>query len=534
MCKLLIVEDELWFREVLVRTIPWGELGITSIMEADNGQEALSITRSEPIDIILSDIRMPKMDGLQLLRQVKDQHSHIDFVMLTGYDDFEYVRTAMRLEAFDYLLKPVDDEELKALFRRLLQARREKQMENLQKLREQTELHQSRSMLKEQCLKDWFTGKWSSQPMRLDQKLEEAGILWVDTCYRVISAELDRSYALVHHYSERDCELFLYCVRNIIEEYVQEAGLTFEACILDQRVCLWMAASMDEKMLMPLMERIRSDVRTIIKTTISIGVSDIYEDKHDVPQAHNEAVYAIKMRLYSGPGKTHFYKHVDFNQNPSVHLRSLKEFKQTLSKYLLNGDKAKALHLLDDLFREIKALKVSLAYLNHTIASILQSLWETVDLVPQTDLINVAERIQLQDMGSTLDTLDEIQEQLAGLMIRIADGFHEARGSGKHKLIQDILFFLNEHYMKDITLHSLAEQFYVNPSYLSRLFKEETGLIFTRYLMHLRLEQAKHLLDSTYMKVYEISQSVGYEDVKYFNKIFKDATGFTPIEYRNK
>jgi len=133
----------------------------------------------------------------------------------------------------------------------------------------------------------------------------------------------------------------------------------------------------------------------------------------------------------------------------------------------------------------------------------------------------------------SFDTIEEIQDYVISYFLQVSNGTSENRKHKKSKLIKDIVLFLEEQFREELSLHVVAEKFYINPSYLSRLFKEEVGQIFTKYIMQLRVDKAQHLLQTTHMKVYEISEAVGYGDVKYFNKIFKDLTGMTPVDYRN-
>ena len=527
MYSLIIAEDEALVREVLVNADYWKLCGITRIFEARNGAEACRLMQSESVDFILTDIRMPVMDGLELLFHVKETNPDIECVMLTGFDDFEYVRTAMRLGASDYLLKPVKDEELMQLFLKLAGRRQEKRLEQYRRALELSEWKQSRQLLREQFLADWFSGR-KTDPEWIERKRNELDIVWNADDYVVMLLEADRSCGLAERYSRRDLELLHYGIRNIAEEVLSEGFGQFYIFPDDERLVIWREAA-DEAEMEERLKRIRRSVKQYLKITVTIGISKRHTAVSDVYQAYLEAMNSLKMKWYLGSDRTFFFDRLPQEEGrPFFH----REFQDRLHHAVAMGDEEQLQSHVAGLFAEVRSKKISALQIEHMMLAVMQIVQEHMEPAEfDAQFGNSPEK--WLDRARSLDTIDEIETFVASCFRQAMEASRQRRKHKKSKLISDVLQYLDEHYKEDISLQQLADRFFVNASYLSRLFKEEVGHIFTKHVMRLRVEKAQHLLKTTHLKIYEVSEAVGYSDVKYFNKIFKDFTGLTPAEYRN-
>ncbi|NEN83123.1 response regulator [Paenibacillus elgii] len=530
MYSLLIAEDEGWMREVLTKSTHWEECGITRIFEAANGAEALELIRKEKIDFLLTDIRMPVMDGLTLLAKVKECAPDIETVMLTGFDDFDYVRTAMRLGAYDYLLKPVHDDELMQLFLKLSRARSERQAARYRAAMEQSMLKQGLRALREQFLANWLMGR-TTDPGIIRQKCKELelDISGIADSYVVILMEVDQLYLLQERYKQREVELLQFGIRNIAEEYLKNSGRPFLLFAAADRTVVWCRAEASGDELDELLHSIRSSIRSFLKVTVTVGISERHQTENDVFAASMEALKSLKMKMYHGVDQAYFFRQVHDEEDRQLFQR---ELQQRLLHCVVAGNEEELYALLDGLFGEIRRKKIPVRQVEHVLLLLIQMAFESIDDGNSEDTLLGSTKEEWLAKVSAYDTIDEVQSCVTSVL-RLAAQAAGSRKTKKSKLIRDMLAYLEEHYREDISLQTLAERFYVNPSYLSRLFKDEVGQIFTKYLMQLRIDKAKQLLKSTHLKVYEISEAVGYGDVKYFNKIFKDLTGLTPAEYRN-
>ncbi|MCY9695290.1 response regulator [Paenibacillus alginolyticus] len=528
MYSLLIAEDEGWMRELLVGASYWEQCGITQIWGAKNGQEALEILESEKIDFLLSDIRMPVMDGLELLAKVKEVSPETEVVMLSGFDEFNYVRTAMRLGAYDYLLKPIRDEELMQLFYKMTHAKSQKQLEMYRTVMEQSKWKQGRSLLQEQFLASWFSGRITT-PTLIREKCVEMEIIWEAKTYVVYLMELDQLYVLMERYNERDMELLKYGIRNIVDEHLVDSGQDFYLFAIDQRLVVWAGGHQTESEMEDLLCSIRQNIKKYMKVTVSIGISSKHSSLDDAFKAYLEAVNSLKMKMYMGKDQSFFFESIQFQEDRQLFHR---ELQQRLHYSVIMGSIEEMQSVLEGVFDEIRRKQIPEQHVDQIVWLMTQIIWEKKQNA-QAELVDKAAQDDFLNRLRTLDTIDEIQAVLTAEFIQTIQDTVEKRSHKRSKLISDILLYIDKHYSDELTLQALSEQFYMNPSYLSRLFKEEIGQIFTKYLMQLRVDKAKELLKTTHMKVYEISEAVGYTDVKYFNKIFKNITNFTPADYRS-
>ena len=515
--SLLIAEDEVWIRELLVSSNFWEKCGITKIWEAKNGHEALDILKSEKVDFVLTDILMPMMDGLDLLAKTKEMSPETEVVILTGFDEFNYVRTAMRLGAYDYLLKPIRDEEFMQLFNKLTHTKSQKKLELYNTVIEQTKWKQSRSLLQEQFLASWFSGRITT-PTVIKEKCNEMEISSNVESLIFCLIELDQLYLLRERYNESDIELLKYGIRNIIDEHLVESGLHYHLFAMDQRIALWVKDCKIESEIEVILGNIRNNIRKYLKVTVSIGISLKHNSLDAAFKAYLEAVHSLKMKMYMGKDQIYFFAQVQFRDDRQLFHR---EIQQRLENSVMMGSIKDVQFILEAVFNEIHRKQISKTNLDKIVWLMTQILWEKKET--SEDIFNKL---------SALETIEEVQSALTAEFMQTLYETAEKRSHKKNKIIFDILIDLNEHYKEELTLQDLSEKYYVNPSYLSRLFKEETGQIFTKYLMQLRVEKAKKLLETTHMKIYEISEEVGYADVKYFNKIFKKFTALTPADYR--
>ncbi|KIL38987.1 hypothetical protein SD70_22865 [Gordoniibacillus kamchatkensis] len=528
MYSLLIAEDEGWMRDVLAAAAYWEQCGITRIFEASNGEEAYRIVQANKVDFILSDIRMPVMDGLELLAKAKERSPDIEIVMLTGFDDFDYVRSAMRLGAYDYLLKPASDDELVQLFLKLSRHKNAKQAEQYRIAMEQSAWKQSKQLLQEQFLASWFSGRKTDYGW-FQQKCKELDVAWLPHRYVVFLFEADQLHVLQNHFGQRDMELLQYGIRNIAEEYLKERGLQFHIFTVDERMAVWCEAGADPAETEALLGGIRQSAKRFIKITVSVGISKQHSAETEAFQAYIEALNSLKMKLYLGNDQTYFFDELQFEGDRQLFHR---ELQQKLHNCVVAGNEEELHAILSALFDEIRRKKIAVQPLDQMLQLMMQMVSESASF-DGADMPLGHSEDEWMGKVRAMDTIDEIEAYVTSSFQHAARQAAEKRKQRKSKLITDILRFLEEHYSEDISLQTLAEQFYVNSSYLSRLFKEEAGQIYTKYMMQLRIEKAKHLLKSTHKKVYEVSEEVGYTDVKYFNKIFKDMTGLTPAEYRD-
>lgn len=433
MYRLLIVDDEAYVHEGL-RAFPWNRLGIELAGCVEHGYAACRFLENNDVDLLLTDIRMPIMDGLALLEQVSRNHPYIRSVVLTGFEDFDYVRGCMRLGASDYLMKPVSDADLERAFRKLVaevdEQRRERQkVEALErKTRFQT------SVLRRSGLQELLAGP--VLPERAEEICLYGEMLLDSVPMRICAIRLDAA----PERSEEEKGLVVFAMGNVLEEIweAKERGYFF---IEPRGNLCWLvstqpeAVRVDETALALAGEVVETfyRIRGLLRTTLSCVVGLPLTGTAGMPQAARKTMEAL----------------VDCPE----------------------------------------------------------------------DTVRIA-----GNQPSTGDTDPHSELSAAG----------ESDRRRANPLVDAALAFVQGNYARSLTLADVAAHVHANATYLSSLFKEATGLNFVRHLTRFRMEEARRLLETTDLKVYEIGERVGYENARYFSEMFKKEYGRTPYEFRSR
>lgn len=502
MYQVLIVDDEEIVCRGLAQFVKWKDHGFEVAGTAYSVDEALSLLEKIHIDVIFTDIRMPEKTGLDLLHIVKNQYPHIKSIILSGYNDFAYTKEAIRCGAADYLTKPANLGEVGTLLDKL--------KEEFVQTREVAKIHSNRI---------------------------EALLLSIARGYSKVEAEkyqlpmLENWYGLslsLIHKGQSE-EIILEKIRTMKEQIV---AVIPSAILLKRDVYAFFA-------IIPCKSESEFDsFITILEQTCNTtkqwtcGVSKLKNGIEDLPQAWREANQALRYHYASIREGVIFYDHIEplfLQEDPMI---------ETLTEELirmLNNPETRSqvlpwfpesLMAMEPSKRTITEFQTLCIRCLIELNAFLQGLYmDAEDLKKKLNqTLN-----QILISNSSQSTIDCITNYLQWI-IQILNQ------SDKQKMnkciIEEIQIFIRQHYNENITLNMLAEQFYLHPNYLSRLFKEKTGDNFVDYLTQVRMNKVKELLRSTDHKIIEICYIVGYNNSRYFNKVFKQHTGMTPSEYR--
>lgn len=527
MYKLMIVDDDPWVLQWLGESINWKDCGFSYIREAVNGYHAMALIDEDQPDIVITDIKMDKMDGIELLTQVREKYPGIRVILLSGYHEFEYARAAIKKGAVDYLLKPIEENELISLVKRTLM---ELQSERANKEREQKiaeQLEQSIPILQENFIKELLSGNIPELDI-LKSELSSRNISIDFSAYYILVMEIDN---FVNLKGLRDPETLKNIKRNqksSVESFLNQKGKCVSFYENDQLVIGFSPRSEESMSGIGLIcEKIRKETGN----TASIGVSKLKKDVSLAHEAYIEAYEALKRKFYFGTNQIIFADNIGMLSKSNVFEVNRRD---QLLNYLDTGNHEKASRLLKEIFAEINEKKISydMLHLNCVrIISVLNDAMERAGFSQDTLAYNGFDmNIKLEDF----ETVDELQSRFQTLLIKAIDIINGKGNKRSRKIIEDAIAFIHENIKEEISLDIVAKKLYINPAYLSRLFKDEVGKTFTHFLMKTRVEKAKELLKESYLKIYEISEQVGYKNEKYFSRIFKDFEGITPNEYRDR
>ena len=314
MLKIMIVDDEFYFREAIKISLPWNELGFEICGEAKNGRDALEKVAAIKPEIIIVDINMPIMDGLEFVQHLRETNNDIKIIILTGHSEFNYARQAVKLGVFNYLLKPVDEEELK---KTLLDLRNIINKENRIKMEMDRLMQQVRAsmpLLKDKFLNELLRGNLSKKDSGTIKRMEYLKINSVSDYYLAVTIEVDTDEDF--NWDDEDKQLWKFAVSNIADEILSEL-FVFDRCYdNDDRICIIIGINENEdreaflSSLGYKLEWIRAIVAKHMEFSITIGVGEIRNDLFDIAESYKESIVALKNKVTLGKNKVILYSSV--------------------------------------------------------------------------------------------------------------------------------------------------------------------------------------------------------------------------------
>ncbi|CAI6079044.1 response regulator [Cohnella sp. JJ-181] len=519
MYKILLVDDEKLELEAIAQYVRWEDMGIAVADTAKNGREALQKMSQCKPDIILTDVRMPVMDGLEFARKAKQVDKHVKLVFLSGHDEFQYIKAALSVEAVGYLLKPVDHEELAGVMQRVIR-----------KCEEDKQLLGSAEGLKERLVRSLA---FETDP---DERRN-----WIQKIERLprplpLSGRYKIAYASIHAGSPgvRPAELFA-----DIQRALERRGEHHYAWYLDEeRFCaiyyLRPPAQADEAdndgETADFWKALRGEFESR-GAALSVGLSG--EGRHliDLHDRFEEAKLAHASRFYDGDLAIRAYSPFESPRMPTVDLAAAAA-----------GIGSAISHArTDEIDRQVAGFLAPYAA-NRTPREIIVS--EAAHLLselerqyaPLLEATEGARERQEENWKKIMepDSLEELRAQLAAWCRTLA-GMIEARDKDKNMpIVQRVMEAIDVRYSQALTVEQLAAEVYLSPNYIRTLFKEKTGETILEYLTRVRIKSAAELLKDKSLRIHEISKAVGYENVSYFCALFQKHRGVTPNDYRKK
>lgn len=525
MLKVLIIDDEKLVRQMVMRCIEWEELGLHIVGEASSARMGLEMIDELQPDMVFMDVRMPGMDGLTCSRQILKKHPQVKVLILSGHDEFEYASEGIRIGVFDYLLKPVNAEELKKAAvkaRDAILAERDHRQE-FERYKEELEKHAS--YIRDRQLSGLVRSRTPEAYM------ESLGYFGVKIENGVFQAALVELGAGAEEAGEEERLLAKMHARRIMEDYYGEtAGIYVIDSGADWLILLNNAS---ETAVYDQAEELREYLENNMETSVCIGVGNVYSEIEKLHDSYQEAKDALNHRFVSGEeGVICFcdvYPFYDTEQAAVLNDEVLREFGNAVR--ISDAHKAEKLlePVLDHMKKTGKGREGTVIFAVQILAGLMQVLTE----LKLDSAVNGVTYPELIAHIFSLATFEDIREYLRELVESVCAMIGEEVSDKEKTLVHKVKDYLEEHYMdEELSLNFLAGMFYVNASYLSRVFKEKTGATFSSYLFDVRMGAAEELVRSTELKAYEIAERVGIADPHYFSACFKKYTGMSVSDYK--
>ena len=534
MYKILIVDDEAVVREGIRDNIDWYDLGFECIGDCANGCEAMEFIDKGQPDVVLTDICMPFVDGLELTRNISDKFPHIKVIILTGYDEFEYAQQAIRLKAYDFLLKPITASELRKIISKIKNDLDEeaKKADDLTRLKMQ--LRESLPLVRERFLNRLVSGYLRAG--ELNSKIEFLGLNFKYKYFRAMSVDIDDYGEFTKFHPGTDDELLMFAVYNVCDELVareNSSGIVFQS--RNDRTIIIIPGDDEHELReisMRLSESIRQSIEKYLKFTVTIGLGVLCSRPCDLVHSYKGAVSALDYRFILG--KNRVIDIADMEQSSTRYHFHKMQWEKRLNSAIKIGTTSEIDEVVEFIIKDLKNsfTPVERCYIH--IQQIITSIINTIDELGMDEnevFINHSPFTEVYNFK----TLDEIEAWLKNLSKKAAGYILDRRKDYSKVQVMKAEEFIQQNYSDEkISLNTVCGHLFISTSYFSLIFKNHTGQTFVEYLTRIRVEKAKELLQNTALKTYEISGKVGYSDPHYFSLIFKKATGRTPTEYREK
>lgn len=536
MYKLLIVEDEPLIRAGLQHYFNWTELGFTTIVEAVNGKEGWLLALQEQPDLIITDIRMPEMDGLQMIEHIRATLPDTLFIILTGFNDFEYAQKAIRLGGVHaFLLKPLEYDESFATLQSCMATLKQRHYERAQRMDLEQQASENRTYKSNQLVKLLLENEHTAWEEGVRQHLDDFGHLTTQYQPMVVTWF---PQGTVTSYDKRTFRQHAEgVIRRALETLYRSSIPTPILFYIDKTKCYAIALLHDQTSTYEL----DPDSFPMGDSSLYMAIGKPTSDSSQLPQLLRQTDQALYQRYYH-VGRQ-FFRPSETNE---IHSRAkdsrllLEEAdKNRIIAGLESGNKRDIEELMQRLSTDLLT-HMPHASLDRGFAYIQEIISITVRFAHRNGIPVegvYSEKLLKLTCVDDFPTLDALFNWLAAWMVQVSKVYRDEFSSTNH---QDVLIFelieayIKEHIDQDITLQMVADRFFYNPSYLSRIFKRKLDKNYMRFVTEIRIQYAQECLKKPEYLVTDVCAMCGYKSYKHFVKTFRSLTNMTPTDYRKK
>lgn len=520
MVKLLIVDDEVKTRQTLYRYVPWFDLGIVDVEQAEDGLQALQKSVAFVPDIVLTDVRMPRMNGIELAKELRAVLPRCKIIFLSAYSDLEYLKTAIKLQAFDYIEKPVDLEEIGRVIKSVVaEYRKDLQQWNVErKLREHERMLRARQLAVSLC----GIGE-KPEPERIVDELLHPDIRFPTTgTFVCLSIRFEAAEDGIEELSvPSPPEL------QQLDRRLSDLGFGCLMGAIKQESWVMLAAMPSSSSMPELRQTVEDYARECGNNgaNVCIAIGGPVGDLFSLPDSYKQASSLSKRSFYFG------YAHVlTFDNEPSRVYSFDPHLQEQWLRHLRNNQLDEAIRLIRQLVSELRQHPDTPV---EQVKNLFYSLWIQLYQGPRKlaglSVHENGNRLPEADALASLSTLEQYEE----FLLRETESVANENSGKTGGVVSRIAHIIREQAgNQNLTINSIASQLFLTSSYVCLLFKNETGLTVNQYLTSVRMEMAKQLIARH--KIHEVAKRVGYTDTKYFTRLFKKEVGWTPSEYRER
>ncbi len=501
MKKVMLVDDEVFITEGLMAIIDWEALGLKVIHRAENGQEALKKFNEDSADIIVTDINMPIMTGLELVKEIKETGQNVKFIILSGYDEFSYAKKAIEYGVENYILKPIDEDELESALKKLIKTmEKEKQIVNkgLDKTGKLLAFLNGKYDLKEvigiknDMYVDFYKEKYTVSNIFINSKKDKELYINID---RLVESVFETQYEVVYQFDGQ-----------IIIINAWEKETTSEEILARYH-----------KLKDLLLEELKYDIFISVGSTVNM----IDHLKHSFYMAKKLKKYMLTQGMNQVLDES-MVSHIQFKE------MNFKGEMEQINKLMIEKDTIALKNYVESIFNNPELTPKNIYDLSIKVVLLLGEVAEE---------FKVNKKYKRESLSDTIIELcnESTRESVKTFIISELEEFIESMNQNIIKyspVVQQIVNAVNERYYEELSLKTLAYQYNINSSYLGQIFNKEVGCSFSDYLNKTKNMKAKELILETNMKINDIAKEVGYTDSSYFYRKFKKFFGVSPSTLR--
>ena len=500
--NILLVDDEYAVREALEVMIDWKEYGITEVLYAENGLEALGILQQKEVDIMFCDMEMPKMNGIQLLEEMKAQDLKTKVVAISGYTEFSYVKSTLQAGGLDYILKPIVREEIISALQKAISKRQEDIDKERNKIRDKN----VKEEVSLSILREWISGKTPYNP-----KVEHALLdLHYDPNHLSISLlVLQNPEQVCEMLFEGDHTLMRFALNNVIREIL--GNQSCHLIHIDDYLQVILTDGLEQRSYNLFLDQFQSFCDQFYHLSFISERNDQMIQATDVVKEVDKLKHLLLDRQVPNT-KTTGKKVLSFDIDKQLHAALTERNMEGINR------------LLDSYCEELESFPM-LTYRDIQMQTI-EANYMLNRMIHQQ---SVKDNKTLEPMSIWVFTIKIWKESLRHRLYQLMEYQEESKLN-----IESVYRYLQEHYPEAISIDTLTEHFFQSPQYISKRFKERYGMTIVSVLRDIRMEHAKRYLETTGLPIVEIAKLTGYEDENYFGKVFKKEVGMSPKQYRSE
>ena len=516
--KVLIVEDEIFVRLGIKMSVEWEKLGMEVIGDAENGKQALEIYEKERPDIILTDLKMPVMDGMGLIRRIREKDHTTRIVILSCLEEFHLVQQAISMDVSDYILKlTMTQEDMEKVLRKV-----KGELDIIKERKSYGAEYQEEDRKK--YLRDFFYYDTFDRE-NLKMKFEKMGMPFGEKNLAMAILEIDAYEQLRQRFKDEYGILVSSAFTNVLNELLQEFGNGMVIEEKEKRYIL-IAEQGDverksdaERFWEQFLGRIKRTLAVYFRTDVTIGVSRLCDGYENLRDMYQQCSYCLERKFYHSGGEIMLFPDIKREKKEEIVREKLTRLErekigdermwaligQGLEAFLHNPDKEILVHY----FVHLIHLEV-----DNVIMEGHQRFLLTNEYTRQIE--------QAENLDQLIKVYLDLRYQL----------YENPQGQKMNKTVSSIISYISKNYGRNMPLEEIADAVGLSPNYICSLFKKEMGVNLFNYIMEYRINRAKELLMSTNMKSYEIADQTGFSDESYFSRSFKRITGQSPIEFK--